>query len=202
MRIKGSDLRKIIKEEITRAHRMNEVDDSLAALPAPESPPRPGSMVTKRILSQTKEFRSEFLAKNFLQKLVELVRPGSQDNALKDALTLDPSAGISFSGTISQVDVIHDVKIFAPDHMLIPMYDYTKMTVGGKSMPEDVISRFDSHQFRIALELDEPISFTGFVRMTYIDNIEDFSDISLLGSGETYDLTDAAQQISDNIRVF
>jgi hypothetical protein len=114
MRIKGSDLRKIIKEEITRAVAINETSVSDA-----------DSIVD----SMRRQSRlSSDLASYFVKKFSNLVRHGKK-NELKDALTSNSTVRIS--GKVAEENQGMWIRC-------------TEMTVDGIPMPESIVDYFSS----------------------------------------------------------
>lgn len=170
MKIKGSDLRKIIKEEIQRS-MLKEYSYDASNLPV----------------------NASSIARSFSRKFISLVRPGAQ-NALRDAITMNPDAEITFSGSVREFDTggefgrrlrssmdmqsVVDAGITDKPSAFTPIYTFEEITVDGRPLPASVVDMFNIRKSEgIVVSPSRPVMFTAAFTLDEL-NIE---DINLIG---------------------
>ena len=127
MRIKGSELRRIIKEEISRSRRLSEAGGEVVF----DEPAK----VTEKMGTLETPPSADNVAHDFVSAFAKMVRFRA-NNPLKD--TVDEYSTISFSGHVdSATDYGH---AFGPSYI----FEYDELTVDGKPMPQSVLSELNT----------------------------------------------------------
>lgn len=158
MRIKGSDLRKIIKEEIARAHRMNEADEIYYGVPDIEPIKIENGFVD---IEKYEDRIKSSIAQSFAAKFSSLVEPNSRISALRD--NLDDESTVFFSGVIDSAS-----KDFEGDPDLVA--DFQQVTIDGKPMPQEVVDAFNPKRY-LSYKVDPAIRFKAEFKLMDLEHV-------------------------------